>query len=435
MTTSNLVKDKVSADDGSAELAVDSIRLTHLLSFGDGISDDLQGTLGGWLNLRPLNILVGPNGVGKSNLLDAFALLHSSATGVFAQHIAEGGGISEWIWKGLAEPSKAQIDVLLPYYPRDLYYTLSFAGDILDRPNRQDVEVRHEDLSDRPTGYGGKEPINFYLENYRNITGAATFRVSAYVEEGQAGRTTRERRWISSSTESVQETGLSKVSGASPEADHVRKLFSSFRFYRDWHMGRSAILRDLQEMSLAGDGALREDARNLAEFLHALPAKEHQLAQEYLREFYGNDAHDYRIDIMRDRRVGLSLEERGFRTPAKRMSDGTLRWLALLAVLLNPSPPPLVCLEEPEMGLHPDTVPVLAFLLEEASKRTQLIVTTHSDVLVDYFTHAPENIVVCDKVEGATRMRRLSTDELRTWLDRDYSLAEIWSSGYIGGNP
>ena len=85
--------------------------------------------------------------------------------------------------------------------------------------------------------------------------------------------------------------------------------------------------------------------------------------------------------------VALFLEEEGGRSiPATRLSDGTLRYLSLLAVLLHPDPPPLICIEEPELGLHPDLLPTLSDLMCEASKRCQVIVTTHSDVLVDALT-------------------------------------------------
>ena len=119
--------------------------------------------------------------------------------------------------------------------------------------------------------------------------------------------------------------------------------------------------------------------------------------------------------------------------PATRLSDGTLRYLSILAVLCHPSPPSLVCLEEPELGLHPDILPGLADILREASNRCQLIVTTHSDALVDALTDTPESIVVCEKKEGQTTLRRLDKDELSHWL-KTYRLGELWSSGEIGGN-
>ena len=132
--------------------------------------------------------------------------------------------------------------------------------------------------------------------------------------------------------------------------------------------------------------------------------------------------------------VTLYLEEDDNRTiAATRLSDGTLRYLCLLAILLHPEPPPLIAIEEPELGLHPDLLPTLCDLLVEASARSQLIVTTHSDVLVDALTDRPESVVVCEKRAGQTEMRRLNHDELAVWL-KDYRLGELWTSGELGGN-
>ena len=131
--------------------------------------------------------------------------------------------------------------------------------------------------------------------------------------------------------------------------------------------------------------------------------------------------------------VGLFLEEKGNRAiPATLLSDGTLRYLCLLAVLLHPKPPPLICIEEPELGLHPDLLPTLSDLMREASQRSQLVITTHSDVLVDTLTDQPESVVICEKHDGETEMRRLDKADLSKWLG-DYSLGNLWMDGELGG--
>jgi predicted ATPase len=131
----------------------------------------------------------------------------------------------------------------------------------------------------------------------------------------------------------------------------------------------------------------------------------------------------------------IMIKEDGLssRTPASRLSDGTLRWLMLLIVLLDPIPPPVICIDEPELGLHPDMISTLADLLRDASTRTQLIVTTHSQSLVSEFSDDPECVCVCEKVDGATRIRRLNKEKLSSWLE-DYSLGQLWAKGEIGGN-
>ena len=109
------------------------------------------------------------------------------------------------------------------------------------------------------------------------------------------------------------------------------------------------------------------------------------------------------------------------KTVRRKLSD----ILCLLSILYNPTPPPVVCIEEPELGLHPDIVVRLAKHLQAASEHMQLIVTTHSDILVDALSDVPESIVVFDNENGATQMNRLDRDELGPWLEK-YRLGQLW---------
>jgi predicted ATPase len=151
-----------------------------------------------------------------------------------------------------------------------------------------------------------------------------------------------------------------------------------------------------------------------------------------LRTFYAN-ATDLRTNV-EGGKVQTRLEEEHLNgtIPLVRMSDGTIRWLALLAILLNPDPPPLVCIEEPELGLHPDMIHELAKLLVDASSHMQLIVTTHSDRLIEEFSETPEVVVICEKENGSSTLRRLHADQLSSWL-KEYSLGQLWTKGQLGG--
>ena len=130
--------------------------------------------------------------------------------------------------------------------------------------------------------------------------------------------------------------------------------------------------------------------------------------------------------------VQVFFTEGDFSIPATRLSDGTLRYLCLLAILRDPDPPPFIAIEEPELGLHPDILPKIVDLMIDASERTQLVVTTHSDIIVNALTEFPEAVVVCEKIRGATTMQRLRSEELAGWLEK-YRLGELWMSGEIGG--
>lgn len=114
------------------------------------------------------------------------------------------------------------------------------------------------------------------------------------------------------------------------------------------------------------------------------------------------------------------------------LSDGTLRLLCLLAILKTPKPPPLICIEEPELGLHPDWIKLVAELLEEAATRTQIIVTTHSPTLVSHVQ--PKHVVVVEKEDGATYLERLSAEKLSAWLE-EFQLGDLWLAGHLGGRP
>ena len=206
------------------------------------------------------------------------------------------------------------------------------------------------------------------------------------------------------------------------------------RFYREWNFGRRTPTRRPQQADLPQDSLL-EDASNLGSVLSDLMNRPHVKRQilDHMRTFY-QSVEDVTTTIISGN-VQIFFHEEGLQhpVPATRLSDGSLRYLCLLAVLCHPDPPPVICIEEPEIGLHPDIIPKVAKLLVEASSRSQIFVTTHSDILVDALTDTPESIVVCEKSEGATQLRRLDAKELEPWLEK-YRLGELWTSGEIGGN-
>ena len=152
---------------------------------------------------------------------------------------------------------------------------------------------------------------------------------------------------------------------------------------------------------------------------------------KYLAEFYeGVDDFDISVE---GGTVQFFLQEGDYTIPATRLSDGTIRYICMLAILCHPDPPPLICIEEPELGLHPDILPTLATLIKDASERCQLIVTTHSDALIDELTDIPDSVLVCEKESGVTSVRRLDSSQLQEWLEK-YTLGELWRKGEIGGN-
>ena len=177
---------------------------------------------------------------------------------------------------------------------------------------------------------------------------------------------------------------------------------------------------------------MEPNASNLGLVLNRLrgdPVVKRRILSALQALYEGIDDYDVQIE---GGTVQVFFHEGKFTVPATRLSDGTLRYLCLLTILCHPKPPPLVCIEEPELGLHPDIIPKLAELLKEASERTQLIVTTHSDVLVDAMTDMPECVLVAEKTENGTTLTRLDGEKLKPWLEK-YRLGQLWTRGEIGG--
>jgi predicted ATPase len=215
-----------------------------------------------------------------------------------------------------------------------------------------------------------------------------------------------------------------------PELTYLGQAFARIRLYREWSFGRYTPPRLPQKADLPTD-LLESDASNLGLVLNRLrrdAAVKKRLLEALSSLYEGIDDFDVQIE---GGTVQVFFHEGRFTVPATRLSDGTLRYLCLLAILCHPSPPPLVCIEEPELGLHPDVLPTVVELLKEASERTQLVVTTHSDVLVDALTDWPESVLVAEKTQAGTSLARLNPDELAPWLQK-YRLGQLWTRGETG---
>ena len=218
------------------------------------------------------------------------------------------------------------------------------------------------------------------------------------------------------------------------ELTELVKAFEGIRLYREFSTGPASSLRNGVNASSLGDH-LREDGGNLALVLNEFNVHRGlERMRKYLLDFY--ELLEEVLVVTRGGITQVYVRENGIPEPlaATSLSDGTLRFLCLLAVLLDPNPPPLICLEEPETGLHPDAIRTIAELLIEASERTQLVVTTHSPALVDAFTAQPESVLVCERdFDGFTTIQRLQRQNLDAWLE-EYSLGDLWQKGEIGGN-
>jgi len=379
------------------------VRLDNLLSFGPGTVP---------LPMEKLNVLIGPNGAGKSNLLEAIALLRSSTTD-WRPVISRGGGVGEWIWKGQPhEPASVEAVFANPRGSEPLRHTITF------RQEQQTFQIVDERIEyERRTEGDGKAIFGY---RYRNGRPVVTSPLSK-------GRVHEANVKLTDPTLSVLKQHVDV-----PGHQELARAYDRIRLYREWVFGHgNNPLRDPQQTDLRTD-RLEEDFSNSWLFLKRIDRspKIKQFLLSALRHLY-EGLTDFDVSI-EARTVQVFFNEGEFIIPAPRLSDGSVRYLCLLAILCDPEPPPLICIEEPELGLHPDMLPELADHLATASERTQIIVTTHSDILVDAMSERPEAVVVCEKHEGRTQMRRLSRDDLADWLEK-YRLGQLWTKGQLGG--
>ena len=392
---------------------IHSIRLRNILSFGpDGMAIDLQ----------PLNVLIGANASGKSNFLECVSLLKETTADI-ESYIRRGGGINEWIWKGENPRNAAEVEVVVhcPQESGNLRYRLGLAARI------QQVDIIEESVeSDAQVGDDGK-PIAFCR---RRGTEADLLVRVPNAENGTARREMK-REWLNQSPSVLSQR---KALDYYPEITYLGEVFPRIRLFRWWILGPNSPTRIPQPANLSGK-FLSEDASNLALVLNELQGDRHTREELHRRV---KDVYHYIEHIHPKTAEGSVLtyldERLSGETPATRLSDGTMRYLCLLVILCHPSPPPLICIEEPELGFHPDVLHDLGELLIEASQRTQLIITTHSDTLISALSDVPESVIVCDRLGDGTHMERLEKDKLDYWLDK-YTLGDVWRIGEIGGNP
>lgn len=392
-------------------MLIRNLRVSRLLSFGPTGID---------LPMRPLNVLIGPNGCGKSNLIEVLNLLRYAPVR-FDAPIMTGGGVKEWLWKGREfDPEQfASIEVeILRDIPDSLEcfrHRIGFGG------SGERVLVDRELIACGDAYADGKSFTTFYANHEGN----------ASIRDDQSNGKLRE---MDGSKLDFRVSILSQI--RDPELYHtldfLQCAYNGIHIYRDWTFGTGSPMRSSQ----VPDGPVNDvgrEGRNAVTVVASMKRADRNRLVKEMQSLYP-EIEDIRVAPAGAGAMQLFIEEGGgVEISAERLSDGTLRFLFLLAILLQPDPPPLIAIEEPELGLHPDVIPKVAELLVEASERTQLLVTTHSRMLVDALGGDPESVIVCEKHNGESTFERLDGERMKLWLEK-YSLGDLWSKGEIGGN-
>ncbi len=370
--------------------------------------------------LSALNVVIGPNGSGKSNLVEAVSILRAVPRDL-PLPIRKGGGVKDWLWKGEKEAEKAQIELLIS----EGHVARLQSGDPVVRyrlvfgAKGDSFVVLDERLENAEAAPGQVKPYFYFgYENERPMLNAHNLNVPREL-----------RREDIDPTQSI--LSQRKDPDTYPELTRLAETLGRILVYRNWHFGPDSALRSSCRPDVRTDH-LSEDFDNLPARLAAL--KRSPAVKKRFIEFLGELAPGFEdLEVIPEGgRLQLYLAENGRAVPAHRLSDGTLRYLCLLAILLDPTPPPFIVIEEPELGLHPDMLPILRDLMADASTRCQLLVTTHSTQLVDAMTDYAESVLVCEKREGTSVVSRLTQEEVDRWREHG-SLGHLWMAGHIGG--
>ncbi|MDO4786072.1 MAG: AAA family ATPase [Fretibacterium sp.] len=343
--------------------------------------------------LGKLNLLVGANGSGKSNFVSFFRMLRAMSEERLVDFVTENGGADGFFWGGPKETP--EIEAHLRFGFNEYRFSLAPTASI-------QLMLKRESTLYTQGGRWKHHP-------------------SGGTESQLKKWKTRRSRW-----------------GKYPGVEsYVYVAISSWMVYHFHDTSTTAGMR--RDHSTRDWRELSSDASNIASFLYRL--------KHYKPEFFESIRETVQIiapffddfllepEKQGDREVvRLEWRQKGSSYPFQpwQLSDGTIRFICLATALLQPDPPSTVIVDEPELGLHPFALDVLAGLMKSAAERTQLIVSTQSASLLNYFD--PAEVIVVDREAGTSRFRRLDADPLAEWL-KDFSLGELWQKNVFDGGP
>lgn len=345
------------------------------------------------LELHTLNVLIGANGAGKSNFIQLWGLLEALFFHMLQKHIQVAGGAERLLHYGSKETSS--IDIKLEF--EQMTYGCSLIPTL---DNRLIFDQEFFALSKAPDTPAEKSQ-------------------SALLGSGHS-----ETQFLAPPRGKGVEAMLLQTYVAGMHVYHFHDTSPSAKIRKPVYIGDS--------LSLAPDGA------NLPAVLYGMQTrhpKQFQLIQRMVQRI----APFIDTFILRERageqsEILFEWQERHSRRifDINYLSDGTIRFLCLATLLLQPEPQGLILIDEPELGLHPSAIHLLAAMLQQAAKQSQLIVATQSPTLINQLE--PEDIIITEQQQGQSQLRRLDSSELNLWL-QDYSLGELWEKNVFGGKP
>jgi predicted ATPase len=344
------------------------------------------------IELKNFNVLVGANGAGKSNFVDFFRMLRAMSEEGLQEFVLRKGGADGFFFEG----PKQTPEVSAHLYFGENEYRFSLA------PTSSGLMLKSEEIMYTPKG-------------------SWQYEGSAQLESGLKTWKDKASRW-----------GPWKAAEA-----HVYEAVSNWIVYHFHDTSLTAPMR--REQPVRDNRQFNSNASNVAAFLYNLRESYPQsfdrirltiqLVAPFFDEFLLGPELKGENEVIR-----LEWRQKGSSFPFQpwQFSDGTIRFICLATALLQPNPPSTIVIDEPELGLHPFALDVLAGLMREAAERTQLVVSTQSVSLLNHFS--PDDIIIVDRESGASTFHRLDEKSLASWLE-EYSLGELWQKNVIDGGP
>jgi predicted ATPase len=363
----------------------------------------------------PLNVLIGLNGSGKSNLLRCLQLLSEAANGRLVESIRRAGGMVPLLWDGQAPALEWRIESVLPITKGHVTYTLV----LLPMRAGGDYEIELEQLDYRPEDTTTDKPFLRRVGGLERMAHEPSMAIHG--------------REIESGAIRYSETLLSQVAVMDAALENRRREMADWLIYHDVRVDAGAEMRRAQVSRL--EKRVETDGSNLIPVLHTLYSTDRNFKieiNEAMQAAFGPDFDELVFPPAEDGRVQLRVRWRSLRREqsAADLSDGMLRFLFLLTVLASPEPPSLIAIDEPETGLHPSMLPLVAEFAADAARRTQVILTTHSPQFLDCFSDQAECATVVLWENGQTVLKRLPAERLGRWLEH-YRLGQLWLSGEL----
>ncbi len=404
-----------------------------------------------------LNVLIGPNGSGKTNLLRLLEMLSVSARGKLSKYIQREGGMGPVVWDGRAEAVK--LNLLTELTESESFSgeseTVQYSVELARLGDTSRFVVGAEEIANWQRKEGeGYVPVDqvdlstIVQEELRQYAADAAKRGLARdlfelgktdpLESNMEQRVRSERepkkQDITADELPEDETSLCmgrQLLGEYPSLYRFATYLSRWMIHHDFRTDADSEIR--KPAVTRHERGLQSSGENLINFLHTLYTGNRQFENELNRAMaaaFDDDFEELSFQPAADQLIQMRIRWRNLTwdQPPSALSDGTLRFLFVVAALLDPDPPPLIAIEEPDTSLHPSMFPIIAGLAAAASKRTQVVLTTHSPAFLDAFDEVTPTTTVMEWDDGETKLRTLSGESLEYWLSK-YKLGELFRTG------